>query len=174
MKNIHRVFSSIVLLVVGPLAFAASDEEWQCPLEGAQEMEVELRVEQAQTGFLVSALEAADANGDGLITRREAGSVRGVIADFDDIDVNRDDQVTVQEVADWLRSRLTLQARVMMRMGDANKDGVVTREEANRYPLLKKNYEQLAAGGDQLTEDEIFLALLDVARKADLGVATKE
>jgi len=169
----------IITIAISALAvqggFAApEDGEWECPLEQVSDLDVHLKAEQTRTGFLVAALESADRNADGAITRVEAASVRGVIADFDDMDVNADGKVTVQEVADWLRSRLTLQARVIMRMGDRDKDGVITREESIRYPLLKENFDSLARGQDSMTEDEIFLALLDVARQADLAAVKTE
>lgn len=173
--------ASLVMVVTVLVSQAAhggagspADGSWECPLEQAVDLGMELKAEQAQTGFLVSSLQRADKNADGVITKVEAAEVRGVIADFDEMDVNADGQVTVQEVADWLRSRLTLQARVIMRMGDRDKDGVITREESIRYPLLKENFDALARGQDSMTEDEIFLALLDVARQADRAAVKTE
>lgn len=174
MRHVARkIVLGLALAGWSGLAVSAEPQEWECPLQSQEDMTLELKAQQRDTGFLVGALERADVNQDGVITRAEAASAPGVTSEFDSMDINRDESVTVQEVADWLRTRLLLQARVMMRMGDSDRDGVISRDEARRYPLLQQNFDQLSAGNETLAEKEIFMGLLSAARKADLSSATR-
>lgn len=48
-------------------------------------------------------LEKADKNKNGMLTREEAKALPGLFEYFDEVDSNRDNQLSIQEVADFLR-----------------------------------------------------------------------
>lgn len=72
-------------------------------------------------------LRAADANGDGMISRAEAQALPRLAKHFDQIDADRNGQVTAEEM------KAAHQARRNARFDqlDANKDGVLSRDEFN-------------------------------------------
>jgi Ca2+-binding EF-hand superfamily protein len=72
-------------------------------------------------------LKAADTNGDGMISREEAKALPRLAKHFDQLDADRNGQVTREEM------RAAHQKRHNARFDrlDTNKDGVISRDEFN-------------------------------------------
>jgi len=93
-----------------------------------------------------------DKNGDGLISRDEAQASARLAASFDKLDVDKDGQLTRDELragrsktGDGHRARL-----------DTNKDGLISREEAKPTQRLSQNFDALDTNKDgQLSAEEL-------------------
>lgn len=76
-------------------------------------------------------LRAADTNGDGLISRDEAKSLPRLAERFDEIDADKNGQLT----ADELRAMHAKHRNARFDTLDTNKDGMLSRDEFNaRHP----------------------------------------
>ena len=82
----------------------------------------------AQQGGALAMLQAADANGDGAITRAEAQAARATM--FDRLDADHDGFISQSERA----SRQDAQARRSLEGADANHDGRISRAEMMNQP----------------------------------------
>ena len=107
-------------------------------------------------------LKAADANGDGMISRDEAKALPRIAKHFDEIDANHDGQVT----ADELRAFHQKMHQVRMAKGggwfkklDTDGDGRISRAEAQAAPRLAARFDDIDANKDGfLTPDELKAA----------------
>lgn len=105
---------------------------------------------QAHRAGMLERLKAADTNGDGFISRAEAGALPRIAERFDAIDANRDGQVSIEELrashakhrgegqlkrldtdGDGKMSKAEALAKASERFdrADANKDGFLTPDE---------------------------------------------
>jgi hypothetical protein len=75
-------------------------------------------------------LQAADTNGDGLISKAEAqASLPRLAKHFDRIDTNHDGQISPEE----LKAAHQNMKNAMFERMDANHDGVISRDEFNAF-----------------------------------------
>ncbi|HZZ93270.1 MAG TPA: EF-hand domain-containing protein [Usitatibacter sp.] len=74
-------------------------------------------------------LRAADTNGDGLISRDEAKALPRLAKHFDQIDTDRNGQISPEELK---AAHQKMRAAMFDRM-DANHDGVISRDEFNAF-----------------------------------------
>jgi Ca2+-binding EF-hand superfamily protein len=72
-------------------------------------------------------LRAADTNGDGMISREEAKALPRLLKNFDQIDADKNGQIT----ADEMRASRQARHNAVFDKLDANKDGVLSRDEFN-------------------------------------------
>ena len=72
-------------------------------------------------------LRAADTNGDGMISREEAKAHPRLLKNFDQIDADKNGQIT----ADEMRAARQSRHNAVFDKLDANKDGVLSRDEFN-------------------------------------------
>lgn len=101
-------------------------------------------------GAMLERLQAADTNGDGLISRAEAAALPRVAGRFDQIDANRDQQLSQDEM------RAFHQARRGKSRADADGDGRVIRAEF--MAKAAERFARLDANNDgAITKDEMRL-----------------
>lgn len=101
-------------------------------------------------------LKAADTNGDGMISRQEAAALPMIARNFDAIDANRDNQVTVEE----LRAFHKAQRAEHWKHLDSDGDGKVSKAEAQaNAPRLFAHFAEIDANGDGfITVEELKAA----------------
>lgn len=85
---------------------------------------------QQRRGEMLERLKAADTNADGLISQSEAAALPRIANRFDQIDANRDGQVSFEELRAFHASHRGGHGKKMMKMADTDKDGKVSRAEA--------------------------------------------
>ena len=101
------------------------------------------------------ALKKADANGDGMISREEAKANPRLAKHFDDIDTNRDGQLSADEMKAFHAQRAAEHFKKL----DTNGDGLISKAEAATAPRLAEHFDQLDANKDgQLSKDELVAA----------------
>src|SRR5512145_3308994 len=93
-----------------------------------------------------------DANGDGLISRDEAKGAPGLTTNFDAIDTSKDGSLSADEMRAFHATRHAQGPGVH----DANKDGLISRDEAKNAPRLSADFDALDANKDgQLSREEL-------------------
>jgi hypothetical protein len=105
-------------------------------------------------------LKAADTNRDGLISRAEAQSLPMISKNFDQIDANRDGQITSDELRAFHQQHRAERMAAHFKQVDANGDGRISKAEAQAgAPRLAEHFERIDANGDGfLTADELKAA----------------
>ena len=101
-------------------------------------------------------LQKADTNGDGLISRAEAAALPRLAKHFDEIDTNKDGQVS----ADEMRASHEKRRADHMKKVDVNGDGLISKAEAQATaPRLFEHFDQLDTNKDgQISKDEMHAA----------------
>ena len=107
-------------------------------------------------GRMAERLKAADTNGDGMISRQEAGALPMIARHFDAIDTNHDGQIT----ADELRAFHEKQRAEHWKRIDTDGDGRISKAEAQaNAPRLFAHFDQIDANGDGfITPEELAAA----------------
>jgi Ca2+-binding EF-hand superfamily protein len=122
----------------------------------------------------------ADADGNGMLTREEARKAAPLLArQFDAIDVNRDGQISPEEMRAFRRSgRLARSAKAGAKFdlyftrADTDGDGALSRAEAERnLPRVAKKFERIDRDGDGRLTREEMQAWLAARRSAQTGKA---
>ena len=98
---------------------------------------------------------AADTNGDGKLSREEAKALPRIAEHFDKIDADKDGFVTPQELHAMHKKH---DGDRFARM-DTDRDGKISRAEADRFPKLGEKFTTLDTNGDGfLSKEELQAA----------------
>jgi Ca2+-binding EF-hand superfamily protein len=111
-------------------------------------------------GQMAERLKAADTNGDGLISRAEAAALPRIAKHFDEIDANKDGQVSKEELRAFHEQKQAAHAAERFKSLDADGDGRISKAEAQaKAPRLFAHFDQLDANGDGfITPEEMKAA----------------
>jgi Ca2+-binding EF-hand superfamily protein len=115
----------------------------------------------APKGERGSHFKKADADGNGALSRAEVQkSMPRLAGKFDQIDSNKDGQLSRGELAAWKKAhRAERQAKAAERFrhADTDRDGAISRAEAEKHaPRLAKKFDQIDSNKDgKLTPDEL-------------------
>jgi Ca2+-binding EF-hand superfamily protein len=110
-------------------------------------------------GAMLERLKAADTNGDGMISRDEAKALPRILKSFDAIDANRDGQVTMEELHAFHQANRGAHRGGFVSRLDTDKDGRISREEANAAPRFAEHFDAIDANHDGfVTPDELKAA----------------
>ena len=81
-------------------------------------------------GAMLERLKAADKNADGMLSREEAAALPRVAAHFDEIDANKNNQITMEELRAFHAARHGEHAGAFMKRMDTDNDGKISKAEA--------------------------------------------
>lgn len=104
-------------------------------------------------------LKAADTNGDGMISRSEAAALPRLAPHFEQIDANRDGQLTMDELRAFHQQNHAHRKGGMKR-ADTDGDGRISKAEAQaNAPRLFERFDQVDANRDGfVTREEMKAA----------------
>ena len=85
---------------------------------------------QQRRGAMLERLKAADTNADGLISRSEAAALPRIAKHFDQIDANRDGQVSFEELRAFHAAHRGDHGKKMLKLADTDGDGKLSKAEA--------------------------------------------
>jgi hypothetical protein len=111
-----------------------------------------------QGGGALAMLQAADANGDGAITRAEAQAARGAL--FDRLDADHNGYLSEAERAN--ANRQGSQARRGLEGADTNNDGRISRAELMAQPY--RGFDRLDRNDDGIVSAEEIEAVRNFMR----------
>ena len=122
---------------------------------------------QGQQGGFMERLKAADTNADGMLSRQETASLPHLAKHFDEIDANRDGQLSKEELhafhekmhAQHAQERAQRMAEHWKKL-DSDGDGRVSLAEAQaNAPRLAQHFQQIDSNGDGfITPEEMKAA----------------
>ena len=106
-------------------------------------------------GAMGERLKAADTNGDGLISKAEAAALPRIAEHFDQIDANRDGQVSADELRAFHQKMRATKAAEHFKAIDKDGDGRISKAEAQAgAPRLAEHFAQVDANGDGFVTPE--------------------
>lgn len=85
---------------------------------------------QQRRGAMLERIKAADTNGDGFISKSEAAALPRIAERFDQIDANRDGQVSFDELRAFHAAHRGAHGARMLKSVDTDGDGKVSKAEA--------------------------------------------
>jgi len=113
-------------------------------------------------GAMMERLKAADTNGDGMISRDEAKGLPMIARHFEQIDANRDGQVTMDELRafhEQQRAQREQRRAEHWKKLDTDADGKISKAEAQaNAPRLLEHFDQIDANGDGFVTPEELAA----------------
>lgn len=134
-------FTELVFAILTVLAASASMDAFAQPVSTAP---------MKGQGFAV-----LDKNGDGVISREEAGARPMLAKMFDKMDTNKDGVLSKDEMK---VVREKIKERHMAKL-DTDRDGRISRAEAATHPKLADRFDRIDSNGDgYLSKDELMAA----------------
>ena len=108
---------------------------------------------------LQQAFKTADKDNDGSLDREEAKSLPRVAKNFDQIDVDKSNTVTLDEIYASMKKvaqSMREEQQAKFQAADKDKDGTLDRNEAKAFPRVVRNFDQIDADKDgTISQDEI-------------------
>jgi Ca2+-binding EF-hand superfamily protein len=98
-------------------------------------------------------LKAADTNGDGMISRAEAAALPRINQRFDQIDANKDGQVTAEELHAFHAAHAKHRGAAMFKHLDKDGDGRISKAEATGTRFAER-FDQADANKDGFVTTE--------------------
>jgi Ca2+-binding EF-hand superfamily protein len=129
---------------------------------------------QQRAAKLEQRFKAADANGDGALTRDEAAKMPGLEKHFDRLDANKDGKITLEEMKaaqqrghggagkQEKRGEHTAKFEERFKAADKDGDGALSKAEveAAKMPRLAKDFDRIDSNKDgKITKDELRAAM---------------
>lgn len=114
-------------------------------------------------------LRAADTNGDGLISRAEAAALPRIAQHFDQIDTNKDGQISVEEMRAFHAAHAKHRGEHVFKNLDKNGDGKISREEAAAAPRLAAHFDAIDTNKDGFITHEEMKAARQAQHAAKAG-----
>ena len=113
-------------------------------------------------GQMLERLKQADTDGNGMLSRDEAKALPMISKHFDEIDANRDGQITMEELRAFHKARAEQRHAAHWKKIDADGDGRISRDEAKaNAPRLFEHFDQIDANGDgYITPEELRAAMM--------------
>src|SRR5438045_6256515 len=100
-------------------------------------------------GRMLERIKQADTNGDGMLSRDEAKALPMISKNFDAIDANHDNQVTMEELRAFHKAHAAQRRAEHWKKLDTDGDGRISRAEAQaNAPRLAEHFDQVDANGD--------------------------
>lgn len=97
----------------------------------------------------------ADKDGDGKLSKDEAAAMPRLAKQFDQVDTNKDGFLSKDE----LQAMRAKHGEHRQARPDTDRDGNITRAEAERFPKLKENFDKIDANKDGvISKDEMKAA----------------
>jgi Ca2+-binding EF-hand superfamily protein len=100
-----------------------------------------------------------DTNGDGVVTKEEAqaASADNLSKRFDQMDLNKDGQLTPDEISkahDMRRTAMREKFAEQFKSADKNGDGGLSKEEAAAMPRIAEHFDELDTNKDGIVTQE--------------------
>jgi hypothetical protein len=124
-----------------------------------------LAAPEGKAGDFGARFKAADTDGNGMLSRQEAAALPRIAKHFDEIDANKDNQVTADELRAFhekmrgARGEHGKNRGDMLKKLDTDGDGRISVQEAKAAPRLAEHFSAIDTNGDGfLTPDELKAA----------------
>jgi hypothetical protein len=117
---------------------------------------------EGKAGDFAARFKAADTDGNGMLSRQEAAALPRIAKHFDEIDANKDNQITAEELRAFhqkARGEHGKHRGDMLKKLDTDGDGRISMQEAQAAPRLAEHFKDIDTNGDGfLSADELKAA----------------
>ena len=101
-------------------------------------------------GHAMDRVAQADKDGDGKLSKEEAAAMPRLAKQFDQIDANKDGFISKDE----MHAMRAKHDGERVARADTDRDGSISRAEADRFPKLKENFDKLDSNKDGVLSKE--------------------
>jgi Ca2+-binding EF-hand superfamily protein len=121
-----------------------------------------LAAPEGRGGHMAERFKQADTNGDGKLSREEAAALPMIAKHFDDIDTNKDNFITLDELRAFHEKMHGEHGKGrgdLLKRLDKDGDGRISREEAKAAPRLYEHFDAIDTNKDgYITAEELKAA----------------